>query len=231
MDIKGYYGPLVDGGALTSDRLFWPAYLLDMTEGEYVDLMEPAFGVTEKDLEPLLDHLHDRERWPVLTIPLPGDCAIRVVYHNFEGEEGIDFLLDDARWDSALQVANVSGHFQGPGLSWAELVRLSGRTATGSLAPAQRMMLLLPTLGDAGLPADAASTVTAALTACGATGVAVKELARALLDGGLHLWAAARWRRDGDDLVVCDGEYSPRNPAGAFGLPANELRAITRICA
>jgi len=231
MGIKGYEGPLVDGGALLSDRLFWPAYLFDMTGAEHIDLLQPAFGVTEKDLEPLVDHLCDRERWPVLTIPLPGDCAIRVVYHNFEGEEGIDFLLDGPAWESALQITNVSGHFQGPGLSWPELVRLSARADTGPLAPAQRMVLLLPMLGDTGLPDDAASTLNGALTACGATGAAVEELAGALLDEGLHLWTAARWRRDGDDLVVCDGQYSPRNPAGPFGLPANGLRAVTRICA
>ncbi|MEU9010029.1 hypothetical protein AB0D12_09605 [Streptomyces sp. NPDC048479] len=57
-----------------------------------------------------------------------------------------------------------------PGLSWRELTAIAAAVpdgAEGLTHPAERLLMLLPMLGDIDMPHDAAAVVAQALTDCG----------------------------------------------------------------
>ncbi|HZE32474.1 MAG TPA: hypothetical protein VE198_13680 [Actinoallomurus sp.] len=68
--------------------------------------------------------------------------------------------MDDPRWWPAF-LWSVGGSRAAAGAFDAD-------QPDGERGPAERLLLLLPAVGDAGLPADAADLVTAAVTAAGA---------------------------------------------------------------
>ncbi|HEX6677322.1 MAG TPA: hypothetical protein VF486_20130 [Actinomycetes bacterium] len=222
--------PLVDGAPLLEHRLFWPAHLLQVA-GERDGLLAACFGVTAADVGAFYERtLADPRRWPTLPVPLRDDHQLYVVGRNVPEDYGQDYLLHHPTWPTALRLASIEGHFVGPGVCWPELLAASVPPpgAVGITQPAARLLLLLPILGDAATPREAAAIVADALAACGAVGsrAVLVQLAGQLLTDH-RLWPPARWWHDARANRVCDGGWSARNPAHAWALPHDELAWVT----
>lgn len=210
--------PVVDGLPLLNEPGFWAAHLADLSEG----FPPEAFGVDAADAGAALERLHDREDWPLFTVPLAGGFVILVHYNSGEEFTSTDYFLTHPDWtDShAVVLASDDQDRVGPGLCWPELAALAeapeapeapGETveAAGVTDPHARLLLLLPVLGDADAPPEAVGIVAEALVAQDAP-PACEPLARRLLEGH-PMWGAATWTYDVDENSwICDGEHSPR---------------------
>ncbi|MFD0429255.1 hypothetical protein ACFQ60_20405 [Streptomyces zhihengii] len=92
-------------------------------------------------------------------------------------------------------LGTIDGHPSGPGLAWPELLHIAhtpDASAPGVQDPHARLLLLLPALGDADLPDEAAPVVAAALTATGTLPDGAPALASTLLAHHPY-WSPASW--------------------------------------
>ena len=200
---------LTDGWKIASGPEFWAAHLLAQGFDEDEDVIFDAFKVKEPAVNKVLDRLTGPDTWPVFTVGLPGGARLHVVYRNYDDDEGVDYLFDaGGGLDDAVRIAGLEGDFAGPGASLAELAGFAGR---------DEVLLLAPMCGEADASRDAIRHLTAA------TGS--RELTDLLIEDH-PMWDAPAWRRDGD-LLVCDGEDSPRNPRSVTALPRRALEEIT----
>ncbi|MEU1544054.1 hypothetical protein ABZ461_39455 [Actinacidiphila glaucinigra] len=228
--IPGYDGgPFRHVPGLLDDQLFWEGHLHNCAQEEEAE--ELLLGADGTEAMRLHNLLLGGEKWPVFSVPLAGGRWLHVVYRAFTEDEGVDYLLHDPGWESAELLAVDEGHFTGPGLSWAELVAVADNGLPGGSTddPHARLLLLLPAFGDDAVPADAEDRVAAALRARTRVGES-ERLAAALLEeqgpcGPVH-WTAAPC---GYRTNV--GEYSFRNPAGAYARDAARLERIARALA
>lgn len=135
---------------------------------------EAAFEVQAADYNAMCGVLNDPERWPVVSVGLDGDVWLRIVYRNFEEDEGLDFV-EERPGRPAKLVASIEGH--GSAMTWAELLA-AAELPDERLTWAQRLILMLPMLGPQELPEDAEEVMNRALDGIGATN-------RSALIGGL----------------------------------------------
>lgn len=118
-------------------------------------------------------------------------------------------------------LATIDGHQAGPGLAFRELAHIACNpdpTVEGIQDLHQRLLLLIPALGDADLPDEAAVIVSRALVSVGCPTQSAARIAPRLL--GSPWWKPARWAfptQDTDDdeedfagILECDGPLSPR---------------------
>lgn len=215
--------PLTPGEDLLLLPGFWAATLLWLAEGEELDPDPALFGVDEADADAAFEALGDPAAWPVIRLPFADGHQVVIVHCNLAEDEGVDFHLDHPDWDRPLRVASMEGHYTGPGLAWRELIHVAHHPGEGPgvTDPHARLLLLLPALGDADLPPDAAATVAEALTAVGAPTGTVHELAEALLDH--PFWDGPSWAFEDAvsplsgaatapaRLPRCSEEHSPRH--------------------
>jgi hypothetical protein len=224
LKIPGYEGgPLIEGGAHLDDPLFWPVHLGTCLRGE--DAQRAAFGADWDAAMELYRVLSAEQEWPVFSVPLHSGHIIYVVYRNFDGDRGTDYLIHHPTWPAAEILAVDDGHFMGPGTAWPELLSAARQSSTrGVDDPEARLLLLFPTLGDARLPADAAATLTTALAAL--TLIEDPAEVAGLLLKNQGQWTPAHWRL-ADGIWINDGGHSYRNPSNAFALPEGRLREIS----
>ncbi|MCX4560084.1 hypothetical protein OHA02_28385 [Streptomyces phaeochromogenes] len=224
LKIPGYeHGPLVEGIAYLDDPLFWPVHLGTCLRGE--DAQRAAFGADWDAAVELNRRLSAAHAWPVFSLPLRSGHAIHVVYRNFEGDRGVDYLIHHPTWSEAETLAVDDGHFMGPGTAWPELLSAARQPAAEGVDDSDaRLLLLFPTLGDAQLPDDAPVALTAALTALTLIEEPA-EVARMLLEKQGQ-WAPAHWRL-ADGIRINDGGHSYRNPHNAFAMPEGRLLEIS----
>nr|QEO73785.1 hypothetical protein [uncultured bacterium] len=195
---------LADRMDLVDGREFWPLFL-SWVGG--AGSAPEAFDVDPADLSVLADKLLDHRQWPVFTVPVHDGHRVYIVLCNYPDEGCVDYLVGPADGGAALRLAELSGHFRGPGMSWPELVAAS-RQPDPLLSAAARMLLLLPALGDTGTPPAAHDLVSAALAAVGAT-CAQRTVAAELLSSDRY-WAPAEWHTT-DDVSWCDGAHAYRS--------------------
>ncbi|WP_329251878.1 hypothetical protein OG417_07925 [Actinoallomurus sp. NBC_01490] len=226
MMLRGYldgYEPPVDESVLVAasewmdDPRWWPAFLWSVGGSHAA---AGAFDVDPADVETMLETLHRTERWPVMSINAAGDSRVFLVWRNFEDDSGWDYLLTAAGSDTPTELAVLDGHFRGPGLSWAELIAMAGQP-DGERGPAERLLLLLPAVGDADLLA--ADLVTAAVAAVGARRQQ-QEIASELLRACERFWGRCEWDTV-HEVPVCLGPHSPRHPTRH---PLPELQRIAQ---
>lgn len=211
--IPGYEAyPLVEGDEYLERPLFWLCHLSSWLFDRKAQ--ELAFGADWDAAEELVDELCSVERWPVFTVPVGNGCVIRVVYRNFDGDKGIDYHLQDQQ--EALVLASDEGSFMGPGLSWRELDAVA--------TDARTLLLLLPMLGDADVPAEAITRVAAALEEL--TWVEEPETVAGLMLDGQGQWEPANWR-ERDGVWICDGAYSFRCPHNAISFSPEQLAKVS----
>jgi hypothetical protein len=222
--IAGYrHGPLVDGSNFLDEPLFWPCHLSSSLCGEEAQAI--AFGPDWDAAQDIGRAVSNPERWPVFTVVLPAGYEIYVVYRNFDGDMGVDYLISHPGWSEAVTLAVDDGHFTGPGLSWRELEAAAGRATVGGVTdPDGCLLLLFPMLGDADVPEDAAGRLASALAARTIVEDPA-ELAFVLLNHQGQ-WEPARWSRSGG-VWVCDGAHSVRNPLNIVALPATKRAEIS----
>ncbi|WP_346121037.1 hypothetical protein [Micromonospora coerulea] len=221
--------PLIDGGSLLGDRLFWPTYLLSTMLLPDDSLVREAFVVGAKECdEYFLARLDDSEAWPAFRLGLRDGHEIWVVLCNDPDDSFTDFLMCRAGGERPLRLAVAGGNEFLPGLSWTELLHAVSFTGApyGVTDQDARLLLLLPALGDPDLPAEAATRVAQALAACGANDRA-RDLAAYLLER--RAWS--RWRSV-DGVMLNDGRHSLRNPHGPVNALADaDLREVSSTLA
>ncbi|WP_217549344.1 hypothetical protein [Streptomyces sp. GbtcB6] len=224
LKIPGYEGgPLVDGSAYLDDPLFWPVHLGSCLRGE--DAQRAAFGADWDAAMELYRGLSDEREWPVFSVPLCSGHTVHVVYRNFDGDRGVDYLMYHPAWSAVETLAVDDGHFMGPGMAWPELLSAARQPAPEGVADTDaRLLLLFPTLGDAQLPDDAAIVLTDALAALTLIEEPA-EVASMLLENQGQ-WAPAHWS-PADGIWINDGGHSYRNPGNAFALPEVRLLEIS----
>ncbi|ALG13382.1 hypothetical protein [Kibdelosporangium phytohabitans] len=200
---------LVDRMDIVDDPAFWPFFLafVNATNSPF-----DAFDIDPADSSALDSVLTDESRWPVFTIPVGDGHRVRIVLNNLPDDPSVEYLLDPADGGNAVHFANLDGHFRGPGMSWAELTATSLQPDP-VLSPAERMLFLLPSLGDTETPATAPRIIAAALTSVGAT-QSQEALAVELIEAP-HFWLPVTWRTT-DGVTWCSGTHALRtkdNPA------------------
>lgn len=165
--IPGYDGgPFNHLPELLDEPSFWLGHLHNYySESEAAE--ELVGGTDEQEAAGLQSRLLGGDTWPVFTVPLADEHRLYVVYRAFKEDEGIDYLLHHPDWDAAEHLAQDEGHFMRPGLSWPELTAAADNGLPGgSTTDAHnRLLLLLPALGDDAVPDEAVDRLTAALRA------------------------------------------------------------------
>ncbi|WP_138897214.1 hypothetical protein [Streptomyces chryseus] len=217
--------PVVDGLPLLEEPGFWAAHLAELCEGLSVE----GFGVDAADAGAVLERLESKAAWPVFTVRLAQGHSVIVHYNSGEQYTSADYFLVHPDWRRDLVLASTDQDRLGPGLCWPELAALlrSPPGAAGVTDPHQRLLLLLPVLGDANVPAQAVTTLMDALRTVGAPHDC-ENLARHLLRAH-PMWGTSSWSYDHDERGwTCDGEHSPRSDPLGEGLPDTQRAALER---
>ncbi|MFI5524212.1 hypothetical protein [Streptomyces platensis] len=186
-----------------------------------------AFGSDVGDADVMLDRLHDPPEWPVFTVPLVGGFTIVMHFNSGEEFTTTDYFLTHPDCSQDLVLASDDQDRIGPGLCWPELAALveAPPGASGVTDPHVRLLVLLPVLGDAAVPAEAMTAVVRALVAQGAP-EASEALARHLLQGH-PMWGAEGWWFDEDERSwLCEGDHSPRRVPLGDHLPPQQWTAL-----
>ncbi|XVU25456.1 hypothetical protein ACQPZJ_51220 [Actinoplanes sp. CA-054009] len=201
---------LTDGAWLLDQPGFW----LRLVDGFTGADLWPDFSVFD-DMEALDERIRQSGTWPVLQVT---DHLAVILWHGHDHEGGIDYVILPPESARCLSIAAVEGHGYGPGLSWPETLRAVNHGHLGT--PAQRLLLLLPALGDAATPPEATDLVASALHE-----LAAPEANPASLHQAAEEMLASDVTWSSDDISTCDADHAPRNPAG---LPAADLILISR---
>ncbi|GAA1869625.1 hypothetical protein [Asanoa iriomotensis] len=198
---------LVEATPWLDDPLFWPFFLHSVGGSETAAV---AFDADPADVEQYAADLHHPDSWPFIAVRLSRGHRLYILFRNHEDDAGWDYLLRPAGSDDVTTFAALDGGFQGPGLSWPELL-----TADAQPDPArtrsERLLLLLPTLGDASVPHDADELIASAFTAVGGLPQHRYKVASELLTASRRFWGAPEWIEHADRRV-CLARHSPRGP-------------------
>ncbi|MBD0689604.1 hypothetical protein BG452_27865 [Streptomyces sp. CBMA123] len=214
---------------MAADPAFWFAHLLLILSH---DVDEPeAYGVPEEAYDAMMARLFDAEAPPLLfRAPFRHGHTACVTYQSFEDESLIDFFVEHPDWGRFGFLGQFGPHGSAPGLSWPELVNLARSEgdpgAEGLQDRAQRLLLLLPALGDADTPlAEARLTVAEALVAVGLRPDTAGEFAARLLgDPARH---EPRWVLTPESPIpLCTSDYSPRQVPLALGITEEQALAL-----
>ncbi|MFB6561661.1 hypothetical protein ACFCYH_22725 [Streptomyces sp. NPDC056400] len=219
---------LVASEDLAKDPAFWLAHVL-LTMGDPGEPVEP-YGVDAEAYDAMVERLGDPEQpWPVLRVCCDGGHTVYAVYANEEDQNDVDFFVHHPEWGRLGHLGQCGADGAGPGLSWTELLALATSTREGGAGltdPSERLLLLLPVLGDADLPGEAYDTVARALSRCGIRPEATGALAAMLL-GEPDPAGGPRWTVTGDHpIAVCSSPYSPRRVPLALGITPDQARAL-----
>ncbi|SEE22894.1 hypothetical protein SAMN05216489_05918 [Streptomyces sp. 3213] len=219
---------LTAGEDLAREPAFWLAHLL-LTVGDPSEDPE-RYGVNASAYEAMVEHLSNSEEpWPVLRVPFEGGHTAYAVYANFDDANNVDFFVRHHEWGRLGYLGQWGADEAGPGLSWTELTTLAEtaqNSGEGLTDSSQRLLLLLPMLGDAETPPEARHLVAQALTRCGISPDAAEELATVLV-GKQEARSEPSWTVTADSpIAVCSTPYSPRHIPLALGITPRQARAL-----
>ncbi|WP_250399508.1 hypothetical protein [Streptomyces cellostaticus] len=219
---------LVAAEELAREPAFWLAHLLS-TVGDPSEDPE-RYGVDAAVYEEMTEYLTDPEApWPALRVPFGGGHTAYAVYANFDDANNVDFFVRHHEWGRLGHLGQCGADDAGPGLSWTELTTLAGAAQDGGEGltdSSQRLLLLLPMLGDAEQPREAVHIVAQALAHCGIRSDAADELATVLV-GEREAAGEPRWTVSEDSpIAVCSSPWSPRRVPLALGIPPSRAQAL-----
>lgn len=224
---------LVAAEGLLREPAFWFFHLM-ATLGD-LDADPEEYGVDAAAYEAMTERLGDADQpWPVIRVPFGGGHTALVVYANYEDENDIEFRVRHPAWGRVGYLADFGPECTGPGLSWAELTTIADSVPLGAsqdeglLDPAQRLLVLLPALGDAATPQDAWSIVARALVSCGISEAVADSFAQELVGAGPDASGfEPRWTVGADSpLPLCSSDLSPRRVPLALGITADQAQAL-----
>ncbi|MFY1661222.1 hypothetical protein [Micromonospora sp. WMMD1274] len=217
---------IADGSRFLEVPGFWAAHYLSQTMDDEA-FVDKVWGLDRVAVRAVQDRLSDPGTWPAFEVDLGVGGKLVVVYRNFDEDAGVDYLLVPSNESDCLRVATTEGEYEGPGISWPELMAVAG----GFTDPARRaevLLLIAPMLGDVEADSPAAiSLLTEALRLTGAVD-SVEEMARLIVSENLQ-WEPASWYVTESGAICCDGEASPRNPESACALEESELIAVSNL--
>ena len=187
----------------------WPAllYLLGSPTAA------KAFDIDPADVDVMLQQMERPDLWPVFSAQLSSGYQMNLLLRNFPDDSGLDYLLTHPDSDHVVVAASLEGCFQGPALSWQELVGVA-QLPDPHLDPAERFLMLLSAMTDTSMPADAAAIVAEAVTEVGGHRHP-EDAANELLSINSHFWGPAGWA-DSNGILVCLGNYSVRRIDGPW---------------
>ncbi|MEU8496269.1 hypothetical protein AB0C86_06010 [Streptomyces lavendulae] len=164
---------------------------------------------------------------PVFTVPVADGLSLHVLYENAGEDAGVHYLISHPDWEHAEFLARDDGHRRGPGLSWPELIGAADNGLPGGTTtdPDTRLLLLLPALGDADLPAEAGRRLAACLRSRLGAAEPGRLAAAVLRRQGMA--GRARWSTGAAGVRVDDGRYSFRNPGNRDALPDCRLAQVS----
>ncbi|GAA4926265.1 hypothetical protein ACFPM3_09505 [Streptomyces coeruleoprunus] len=217
---------LVAGEELVTGPAFWYLHLC-LWQEDPDDLLE-RYDADPADIDALYERLTDEEAWPLIRVPFGGGHTAVAAYRNFPEDSGVDWFVHHPEWGRLGHLGQMDGHDRGPGLSWRELTAIAAAVpegADGLTDPAERLLVLLPMLGDADTPPEAARVVAAALAECGIPEDHAVDLAGRILDDGFS--SLPRWEvREGSPVPVCADDGSPRTIPLAKGITPAQERSL-----
>jgi len=218
---------LVDGQSYLDRSVFWASHFIGQGVVE-PDLVEHAFTSESAALEFYKAELSDHANWPYFVVDTPR-LRMFVVYRNYRGDEGVDYLIADRAESRWVEICSLDGHQRGPGLSWTELDRIAADGAEAhTVAWARRLLLLIPIVSDADATLDAVDAVANALVLVGASSDA-DVLATALVQDNC-MWQSTAWTTTAGQVVVAQhADYAPRNPDSPAALLADDLRFVSQL--
>ncbi|MEU6575492.1 hypothetical protein [Streptomyces sp. NPDC046805] len=217
---------LIAGEDLAREPAFWLAHLM-LTVG---DPDPERYGVDASVYEEMVERLSNPEEpWPVLRVPFQGGHTAYVVYANFDDANNVDFFVRHHEWGRLGYLGQCGADEAGPGLAWTELATLAEaaqNSSEGLTDSSQRLLLLLPMLGDAEMPREARHMVAQALAHCGIRSEAADELATVLV-GEQESDSEPHWTVTADSPVaVCSSSYSPRQIPLALGIAPHQAQDL-----
>jgi hypothetical protein len=149
--------------------------------------------------------LDDRLFWPTFLLTVGGSWTAATAF-------------------SVMTLAALEGGFQGPGLSWPELL-VAAAQRDRARTRAERLLLLSPALGGGDLAHDAEDLVATAFTTIGGRPEHRRTVAGELLAASGRFWGAPAWTWH-EHHRVCLGGHSSRSleaPASRHALIAEAL--------
>ncbi|GIF16644.1 hypothetical protein [Actinoplanes teichomyceticus] len=158
-------GLAVDGSALLDLPGFWAAHL-DLVGLDLDEELAELFGDRLADIRATYDRLTDLRTWPVFPVDLGDRGRLAVVYRNFDGDLGVDYLSSPGAGRDYQVIASSDG---GGSLSWAEIVAAADHQPD-PLSRARALLLLTPMLYDT--PPDPAAAIDRLADALRTAGVA-----------------------------------------------------------
>jgi hypothetical protein len=230
---------VVDGAPLLREPGFWARHLSEVCAE--VPALESVFGVARAEWPVLFE----AQRWPVFPVGLASGGVLLVVYRTFssvalgrdrvtsEQETGIDFWLAPDDGGPGLDLAVVAGTGFGPGLRWAELRGVARAALPDRVAAAQRLLLLVPAMGESGPEFEVVSWLAQAVAVVSGRdrrSAEVLAVAKSVVFGGMG-FGRPHWMR-WEDTWIGDGPVCHRNPTGhgdRWGLA--KLRRASRALA
>ncbi|MCX4745665.1 hypothetical protein OG455_09040 [Kitasatospora sp. NBC_01287] len=246
VDIPEYLDTeLAAGEELAREPAFWLAHLL-------VTMGDPSAEADEYDIPPavfeaMVERLSDAERpWPVFRVPFGGGHTAFAVYANFEDENTVEFAVRHPAWGRLGHLGQCGPEWAGPGLSWAELTTIAASVPPdvldapdapdvpdapnreGLVDPAQRLLLLLPMLGDDATPEEAWGVVARALVRCGIAAEVAPRFARELLgtDADDRIAEPSWTVSEAGPVPVCSSRHSPRQVPLALGIALDQAQSL-----
>lgn len=217
-----------DGADLMGEPEFWAAYCLNQSI-EDDSLLARAWAVEVPSIREMQRALWSPDAWPTFEVPIDGGSSLVVVFRNVEDDSGVDYLVVPPGGRDCIRVATLEGGYQGPGISWDEVLRVANRAAD-PLARAQRMLLLAPALGDVEVADSGGVDMLAdALRAVGVQAHS-EEVAELIATENLQ-WEPVEWRTTEGGIRVCASEESPRSMNSAVSLSDEQLRVVSELLA
>jgi hypothetical protein len=70
----------------------------------------------------------------VFSLPHAHRNRLHIIMRNFEGDAGVDYVLETSAGDKSIDLAALEGHFRGPALAWSELMVAAQQSDAGSHA-------------------------------------------------------------------------------------------------
>ncbi|MFE7529248.1 hypothetical protein ACFU7Y_26525 [Kitasatospora sp. NPDC057542] len=238
MAIKGYGESLgepsgieqavFDGSELMERPGFWAAYFLSQSIEDDVLLAE-AWGVEPVVVRGMQELLSTPSAWPVFEVSIRNGAKLVVVYRNLEDDPGVDYLVVPRADQGCIRIATLEGEYEGPGISWRELLAVAQLSAD-PMDQAKVLLLLAPMLGDVEAATGAGLAIlSAALRTVGGVGD-IESVAELIAAENLQ-WEPAQWHTTSEGLTVCDSESSPRNPGSVNALASADLRTVSDLLA